>query len=259
MARAMWKANIALGKQKLAVKLYAAIEDRSIRFRMLHKNDRAPVEQHIIRKDTGEDVDATDIRKAFAINKDASVILQPAELAKLVPPESRSIEVLRFVAPRAIDDQWYDRPYYLGPDGDADAYFALAKALTDSNLIGIARWVMRNKRYMGALTAIAGYLALVTMRTADQILSFSGVESATSAKPQANELKLAEQLVASISSDFDPATWKNEYRERLLTVIAAKAQGKTPVPMRAPKKAESASLVAGLKASLAAVREKKVA
>jgi DNA end-binding protein Ku len=250
----MWKGRIALGRQRLDVKMYSAIEDRSVRFRMLHKKDHAPVEQHIIRKDTGADVQREDIRKAFSISEDTAVILQPEELEALLPPDSRDIQILRFVTPQGIDDQWYERPYYLGPEDDAESYFALAQALEDTKLIGISRWVMRKKRYVGALTSINGYLTLTTMRRADQILKVAGMEPAV---PLANELKLAEQLVSSISADFDPHLWQNEYRQRLLEVIDAKARGNKVTPIRVKQKSPSTSLAASLRASIAEVREKK--
>lgn len=119
MTKAMWKGTIVLGNRRLDVKLYSAVEDRSVRFRMLHQKDLAPVEQHIIRKDTGEEVEREDIRKAFAVDRNTAVILKPEELEKLVPADTREIHLLRFVAPQVIDSQWYDRPYYLGPDGNA--------------------------------------------------------------------------------------------------------------------------------------------
>jgi DNA end-binding protein Ku len=259
MAKAMWKGLIALGKQTVAVKMYSAVEDRSIRFHMLHKKDHAPVEQHIIRKDTGEDVKREDIRKAFSLSKDTAVILQPADLDKLVPPESRDIQVSRFVIPAVLGDQWYDRPYYLGPDGDEAGYFALAQALEAKNMIGIARWVMRKKRYVGALSSINGYLVLSTMRRADQVLKFTGIQPAANMKPLPNELKLAQQLVSSIEADFDPQLWQNKYRERLLKLIEAKARGEKLTPVRTKKKVTQASLADSLKASIAAAREKKVA
>lgn len=255
----MWKGVLHIGAQTLAVKLYSAVEDRSIHFRLLHRTDQAPVEQHIVRKDTGKDVPKEDIRKAFAITGDTAVILEPDELATLVPPESRDIELCRFVPRDAISDQFFDRPYYLGPERNTADYFALAQALENSNLIGIARWVMRNKRYLGALTATQGYLALTTLRRAEQVLSFSGVQPAKSAAPSANELKLAEQLVSSISGDFDPQQWQNEYRARLRKMIEAKARGEKPPAHKATKKRPSADLAASLKASLAAVKERRVA
>ena len=156
MARAIWKGNLQLGKQELPVKLYSAIEDRTVRFHLLHAKDRAPVEQHIVRKDTRKDVGKEDMRKAFALDRSTAVILEPEDLEKLVPPASRDIEICRFVAPAVLGDQWYDRPYYLGPDADDGDYFALAEALHRKNVIGIARWVMRKKRYVGALTSKNG-------------------------------------------------------------------------------------------------------
>ena len=259
MARAIWKGELTLGKQQLGVKFYSAVEDRTVHFHLLHEKDRAPVEQHIVRKDTGKEVEKEDMRKAFALDRNAAVILQPEELEELIPTESRAIEICRFVAPPVLGDQWFDRPYYLGPDDDASGYFALAHALERKNVIGIARWVMRKKRYVGALTSYDGYLTMTTLRRADQVLSFSGVEPAKTVAPQSNELKLAQQLVSSIEADFDPSLWRNEYRERLCKLIEAKARGEKIKPLRRRTPAPQANLAESLKASLAAVKEKKVA
>jgi len=258
-ARAIWKGELQIGKAPVGVKLYSAIEDRSVHFHMLHAKDKAPVEQHIVRKDTGKDVEKGEMRKAFAVDPSTAVILQPEELEKLVPPESREIHICRFVPPAILGDQWFDRPYYLGPDGDDDSYFALAQALERKKLIGVARWVMRKKRYLGALSSLNGYLTMTTMRRADQVLAFSGVEPAKTVAPSANELKLAEQLVSSIEADFEPELWKNEYRERLCKMIAAKARGEKLEPVKPKKRAPQASLAESLRASIAAAKEKKVA
>lgn len=258
-ARAIWKGRLLLGKHRLGVKLYSAVEDRTIRFHLLHEKDRAPVEQHIVRKDTGKDVAKGEMRKAFALSRDTAVILEPEDLEKLVPPDSRDIDICRFIAPATLGDQWYERPYYLGPDADDADYFALAEALHRKGLVGIVRWVMRKKRYVGALTATDGYLVLSTLRRADQVLSFAGIEPTRSNAPAASELKLAQQLVSSISTDFDPSAWQNEYRQRLCKLIEAKARGEKLEPVRAKKKAPSASLADSLRASIAAVKEKKVA
>jgi DNA end-binding protein Ku len=259
VARAIWKGRLQLSKQQLDVKLYAAVEDRTVRFHLLHAKDRAPVEQHIVRKDTGKDISKDEMRKAFALSRGTAVILDPEDLEKLVPPESRDIEICRFVAPSVLGDQWYDRPYYLGPDSDDSDYFALAEALHRKNVIGIARWVMRKKRYVGALTSTDGYLMLSTLRRADQVLSFSGIEPGKASAPAVSELKLAQQLVSSIETDFDPSAWQNEYRQRLCRLIDAKARGEKLEHIRPGKKAPSASLAESLRASIAAVKEKKVA
>jgi len=258
-ARAIWKGELKLGKHNVGVKFYSAIEDRSVHFHLLHEKDKAPVEQHIVRKDTGEDVPKEDLRKAYAVSSNTAVILQPDELEELVPPESRDIELLRFVPTDALGDQWYERPYYLGPDGHTDDYFAFGEALARKEVIGIARWVMRKKRYLGAISVVDGYLVMTTLRRAEQVVSFSGVEPAKSATPQANELKLAEQLVKSIEADFDPRQWQNDYRERLYKLIEAKARGEKIKPVPAKRKRAEGSLADSLKASIAAAKEKKVA
>jgi DNA end-binding protein Ku len=259
MARAIWKGTLELGKHELDVKLYSAIEDRTVHFHLLHKKDQAPVEQHIVRKDTGKDVPKDDVRKAFALDKSTAVILQPEDLEELVPEESRAINVCRFVPRTAVSDQWYERPYYLGPDADNADYFAFAAALERKDVIGIVQFVMRKKRYVGALYALDGYLMVSTLRRADQVLSFSGVEPAKTVAPQASELKLAEQFVSSIEAKFDPELWRNEYRERLCKMIDAKAKGHKLEPARKKKRAAPASLADALKASIAATKEKKVA
>jgi DNA end-binding protein Ku len=259
MARAIWKGELQLGKHAVPVKLFSAAEDRTIHFHMLHAKDRAPVEQRIVRKDTGKEVSKEDIRKAFPVTRDKAAILQPDELDELVPPESRDIHILRFVPPAALGDQWYERPYYLGPDQDNGDYFALAEALERKNVIGIVRWVMRKKRYVGGLTSSDGYLGISTLRRADQVLKFSGVEPAKTIAPQPSELKLAEQLVSSIETDFDPSQYENEYRKRLCKLIEAKARGEKIEPVKPKKKAPSADLAESLRASIAAMKEKKVA
>jgi DNA end-binding protein Ku len=258
-ARAIWKGTIALGKHQVGIKMYSALENRSVHFHMLHRKDDAPVEQHIVRKDTGKDVPREDMRKAFALSKTTAVILEPEDLEKLVPPESRDIELCRFVPAAAVSDQWYERPYYLGPDDDNDSYFALAQAIEHKGVIGIARWVMRKKRYVGALSALNGYLTMSTLRRAEQVLSFSGIEPVKTAAPHANELKLGEQLVESIAADFDPSAWQNEYRERLCKLIEAKARGEKIEKVKPKKKAPAASLAESLRASIAAAKERKVA
>lgn len=258
-ARAIWKGELQIGKHAVGVKFYSAIQDRSVHFHLLHEKDRAPVEQHIVRKDTGKDVPKEEMRKAFAVSKGTAVILQPDELEKLIPPESRDIHLCRFVPPTVLGDQWFERPYYLGPDGHDDDYFALADALERKQTIGIARWVMRKKRYLGALSSVNGYLIMTTLRRADQVLSFSQVKPEKASMPQAHEMKLAEQLVSSISGDFDPQQWQNEYRQRLYKLIQAKARGEKVTPVRARKKTSRANLADSLKASIAAAKERKVA
>jgi DNA end-binding protein Ku len=258
-ARAIWKGKLLVGRHEVPVKMYSAVEDRDVHFKLLDRKEHQHVEQKIVRKDTGAEVPAEDRRKAFPLDDQQAVILQPDELAALEPPPEREIHLCRFVPDGLLGDQWFDRPYWLGPDEDEGAYFALARAIADRQVKGIARWVMRNKRYLGALHAEGDYLQMITLRRTEQVLELPAVEPAKSRTPSAAELKLAAQLVDSITGDFEPAEWHNEYRDRLLDLLAAKLLDEKVVPLKPRKRATGASLEDALRASLAGAREKKVA
>lgn len=257
MSRALWKGVLHLGSQKVPVTFYSAIIDRVVHFRLLHAKDKEPVEQRIVRKSDGEEVPAAERRKAFPVDRETLVILQPEELEQLDPPDSRDIEILRFVPRVGLSDQWFDRPYFLGPDRDTDDYFALAAALQAAECAGIARWVMRDKRQLGALMADNGYLYVVTLHRAEQILRVDGGQLPASKAPSQKELALAGQLVDSVSGEFDPQAWHDEHHERVCDLIEAKAKGKK-VATKAPKrKTETSDLAAALRRSLNAGSKEK--
>jgi len=239
--------------------MYSAVQDRKVHFRLLHAKDLAPVEQRIVRKSDGKEVPKDEQRKALPVEADTAVILDAEELERTEPEPSRDITFCRFVPVSAIGDAWYDRPYYLGPDDDDPSYFALVDALARRKVGGIARWTMRKKRYVGALVPIEGYLMLITLRRADQVLSVSGIEVPASRQPDAKEIRLAEQLVMSISADFEPETWSDEYRARVMKLIEAKARGVKIVLPKAKRAAVKGDLAGMLEKSLAATKERKVA
>jgi DNA end-binding protein Ku len=258
-ARAMWKGRLVLGKLEAPVNLYSAVQDRKVHFHLLHAKDLVPVHQRIVRKSDGKEVPKEEQLKAFPLSKDSGVIVRPEEMEKIEPPESRDINLQRFVPRSLLGDEWYDRPYYLGPDKDDKSYFAIVDALLRKDLVGIARWTMRKQPYLGALTAIDGHLMMITMRRADQILSVSKLDIPEARKPAQKEIALAKQLVESISGEFEPALWKDEYRERLAELIKAKARGKT-IKLVAPKpKRATGDLADALRQSLKSAKEKKVA
>src|SRR5262245_34286185 len=123
--RAMFKASVALGAQRVPVKLYAAVQDRAVHFRMLHADDDVPIRQRMVDAKS-HTVAPEEIRRGYPIDRNTMVLLEEDELRAAEPEPSRDIVVSRFVDAALIDDRWYDRPYYLGPDGDDDGYAALA-------------------------------------------------------------------------------------------------------------------------------------
>jgi len=258
-ARAIWKGNLVVGRHEVAVKLYSAAQDRAVHFHLLHEKDLTPVEQRIVRKDNGREVAKEDQRKALPLDDQRAVILEPGDLEKLEPESDRGIELLRFVPRDALGDPWFDRPYLLGPDGDDGAYFALAQALEEHGGLGIARWVMRDKRYLGALSVGDGYLRMTTLRRAEQVLAVPAIRPDKARTPSDAEVKLAEQLIESITGAFEPEEWHNESRERLHKLIEAKAKGTKLRLVKPETKPATTDLAESLRASLAATKGKKVA
>jgi DNA end-binding protein Ku len=258
-ARAIWKGVLNFGSVRVPVKLYSAVQGRGVHFRLLHAKDEAPVRQQMVNPETGEVVPQERVAKGFVDEGGVVVKLSDEELEELEPAASRDIEVMRFVKPAAIDHLWYDRPYFLGPDEDADEdYFALAAALVRTERDGVARWVMRNKEYVGALRVRGDHLMLITMRHAGEVVPATALEPPAGRPIEKKELALAEQLVAAMEDTFDPSLYRDEWRERVLEFVEAKAKGHAPkVQKLTPRKTDTKDLAGVLEASLKSARKER--
>src|ERR1044072_9320346 len=172
-ARASWKGELKIGTTKVPVKLFSGVVDRTVHFHILDDKHMLRVKQHMITPDSGDEVATEEIQKGYEIEPGKFVVITNEELESLQPESSRDIEVTEFVPPEAISQQWFERPYYLAPDGDVKAYFALVEALQKRKREGTAHGVMRKKAYGGALRAEGDYLLLVTLRNAEEVISAS--------------------------------------------------------------------------------------
>jgi DNA end-binding protein Ku len=206
----------------------------------------------MVEPDTGTVVDSADIRRAYETDEGELVILEADDLEKVTPTPSREIRVTQFVPPEEITHQWYDRPYFLGPDAQDDAYFALAAALRKRGVEGVAQWVMRNKEYVGALRAEGDYLMLITLRHAGEIVPASALPAPTGRALDDREIAMAKQLVKAMEDPFDITAFHDEYRERVLELVQARAAGKVVRFPKAARKQTETSLADVLEASLAA-------
>lgn len=251
-ARAIWKAQITFGSVQVPVRMYSAVQDRAVHFRLLDARRHEPIKQHMVDPDTGEVVDSADIRRAYPTEDGDLVILEEEELAQAIPEPSREIRITRFVPPAAITHQWYDRPYYLGPDEQDDAYFALAQALGKRGVEGVAHWTMRNKEYVGALRAEGDYLMLITLRHAGEVVPASALPAPAGRALDDREIAMAKQLVSAMEDPFDINAYHDAYRERVLELMEAKAAGKVVKFPRAQAKKTDVDLADVLQASLAA-------
>lgn len=259
-ARAIWKGVLHLGDEEVPVKLYSAVEDRKVHFRLLDAAQQKPVEQRMVEPESGDPVEKDEVRKGYEAEPGVFVVLDDEDLAEAEPPPSRDIELTRFVPPDAIDPPWYERPYWLGPDGDdaVEPYFALAAALEREGREGVARWTMRKKGYVGALRARDGRLMLVTLRRAGEVIAAADLPAPRGRALAERELAMARQLVEALEDEFRPEEYADEYRESVRELIAAKGEG-APIEIKKlrPKPPAGDDLDRALAASLEQAKERR--
>ena len=256
-ARAIWKGDLKLNSTRVPVKLYSAVQDQTVRFHILDERSKTRVKQHMVDPDSGKEVSNEEIRKGFEVKPGTFVILDEEELESLEPEASREIEITRFVPPNEIAPEFYDRPYYLGPDGDQTAYFALAEALRNKEKEGVARWVMRKQPYVGALRAEGDHLVLFTLRNAEEVLSAKDLPQPAGRAPDKKELSMAKQLVELLKGEFNPKDYQDEYRARVKEFVEKKAKGHAPKLRLVKTKRQAASLDKILSKSIESLKKEK--
>jgi len=262
MARAIWSGSISFGLLNVPVKLYSAVARRNIALREIRESDSARIKHRRVAEGTDEEVPYEEIVKAYEITPGQYVPISKDEMSSMAPEKTRAIEVQDFVDLDEIDPIYFDSPYYLGPaDGAEKAYSLLAKAMEASGKVAIARFVFRNKEHLAAIRTSGGVLTLTTMRFADEVVAASELEEVLpdkAPKVAKKEQEMAEQLIESLSTDFDPSGYRDEYREQLLGLIERKAEGKEIVASEAeaPQATKAPDLMAALEQSIAAVKDK---
>lgn len=258
-ARAIWKGDLKFDSTKVPVKLYSAVQDRTVRFHVLEDKSKTRVKQHMVGPDGGKEIPTEKIKKGFEVEPGTFVILEDKELESLEPEASREIEVTHFLPPAEIPPEYYDRPYYLGPDGDQNAYFALAEAMQNKEREGIARWVMRNQICAGAIRAEGDHLVLFTLRNAEEVVSAKDLPRPAGRAPDKKELGMARQLVELLKGEFDPKEYQDRYRERVMEFVEKKAKGHKPKLHLVKAKKKTTSLDKVLSKSIEALKKKQKA
>src|SRR4051812_12523046 len=264
MPRSMWSGAISFGLVNVPIKLYSAVSKKTVRFHQLNGETGSRIQQKRVDATTGEEVPYENLVKGYELTRDRYVIINPDELDALDPEKSRTIDIEDFVDLSEIDPIYYDHPYYLVPDkGAAKAYGLLLNAMKESGRVAIARVVLRSKEQLVAIRPAQDgtVLMMETMIFADEVVprtDLDGLPEAEELKVSEREIQMAQQLIESLVTDFEPARYKDEYREKVLELIEAKAEGaeivsqpETPQPTAVP------DLMAALEASLAAVSSPK--
>jgi DNA end-binding protein Ku len=263
MARSIWTGAISFGLVTVPVKLYSAVSRKSVRFHQLNGPTGVRIQQKRVDPTTGEEVAYDDIVKGFEIGPDRYVIIEPGELEALDPKKTKTIEIEDFVDLTDIDPILYDHPYYLAPGaGGAKPYRLLLEAMRESGKVAIAKVVIRQKENLVAIRPMEGdVLGMATMIFADEVVDPERIDELDSAREveiNDRELSIAKQLVESLSGEFEPDKYRDTYREEVLALIERKAAGEEIAvqPVREEAEEPVPDLMAALKASLDAVRER---
>jgi DNA end-binding protein Ku len=259
MARAIWTGAISFGLVNVPVKLYSATSPKTVRFHQLSSKTGTRVRQKRVDPSTGEEVAYEDIVKGYELSPDRYVLIEPEELDALDPKATKTIDIEEFVDLADIDPIYYDHSYYLAPTtGGAKAYQLLLEAMAEAGKVAIGRVVIRSKQQLCALRPTNGVMTMSTMLFGDEVLSpdrIDELDAVGEAEASKRELTMAQQLIDSLSAEFDPTKYHDEYRERVLDLIERKAAGEEiAVQPQAEEETPAPDLMAALEASLAEMR-----
>jgi DNA end-binding protein Ku len=261
--RSMWKGAISFGLVMIPVKLYTATEPQDIAFRQVHREDGGRIRYKRVCSVDGEEVPYEEIVKGYEIEPGRYVTITPAELEALEAERTRRIEIEEFVALDDIDPIHWESTYYLAPDRTAGKPYALLlAALESTSRVRLGRVVLRSKEYLAAIRPAQDALMLSTMLFADEIVPRAAVEELADepAEVSPKELAIASQLVESLAAEWDPERYKDTYRERVIDLVRAKAEGREIVESHVPEPAAKVDdLMAALEASLAAATSQATA
>ena len=259
MPRAIWSGAISFGLVNVPIKLYSATSPKTVRFHQLHARDGVRIQQKRVCPADGEEVPYEEIVKGFEIAPDRYVIIRQEELDALDPRHTKTIDIESFVELADIDPVYYDSAYHVAPaTGGAKPYALLLSAMEQAGKVAIGRFVLRTRQQICALRPANGVLMLSTMLFGDEVNRpdrLDELEGLADVEATRAEVAMAEQLIDSLSVSFDPTSYRDEYRERVLDLIDRKAAGEevTVQPLEATP-APVPDLMAALEASVAAVR-----
>ncbi|HEX2422167.1 MAG TPA: Ku protein [Actinomycetota bacterium] len=256
MPRAMWKGAISFGLVTIPVAVYPATEEKTLRFNQLHDEDGGRIRYKRMCEKDGEEVTFEHIVKGYEVEKDRYVVLTDEDLNAIPVESSRAIDIHRFVDLEEIDPVMFKKSYYLVPEETgAKAYALLREAMADDGRVGIAKVSFRDKEHLAALRFKDEAFVLETMYWPDEIreADFGGVD--VSAKVRGQELEMAKQLIESLSGEWNPEEYSDEYREALLQIVEAKLNGQEIEVVAPEPTAKVVDLMEALKASVAAAKK----
>src|SRR4051812_8883691 len=224
--RSLWSGSISFGLVNVPVRLYSAVSEHKLQFHFVHEKDNSPIGYEKICKKEDKPVPDDEIVKAFEFEKGEYVFMEDEDFQAAKVEGYKTIDIVDFVPYGDIDPIYFAKTYYVGPDQGAEkVYSLLVRAMEDSELAGIAKFVMRDKQHLGALRIRDGVITLEQLYFADEIRSIDEIKE-SKARVSQQELKMARQLMDSWTTEWKPEKYKDTYRDELMAVINAKRKGK---------------------------------
>ncbi|MGI6424745.1 MAG: Ku protein [Tepidanaerobacteraceae bacterium] len=256
--RAMWRGSISFGLINVPVKMYAATEKKNISFRQIHRECGTPINYEKTCKTCGRKVEEDEIARGYEFEKGRYVIIEDKDLESIPDETTRTIDIIDFVDLVDIDPIFYDRTYFLGPEETGPkAYLLLRKAMEEGGKIAIAKVVIRSKQSLACIRPYGeNHLVLETMFYPDEVRKVGEVPISPKAKLHDNEIKMAVQLVNSLSAKFEPEKYTDDYRQAMIDIISAKIEGKE-ISTPTPREEKVIDLMEALKASLELAEKEK--
>ena len=229
MARAIWTGSLSFGLVNIPIEVHTAVRDHRPHFRMLHAKDRSPINFERVCQKDGKTVAWNDLVKGYEYEKGRFVVLTKEDFAAAALEKTRRIDVLDFVEADAVDDRYFDKPYYLtAKKGGEVAYALLREAMSESGRIGIAKFILRETQHLAAVEGIGDALVLSTLRFADELVETTSLHFPSGKNLKKAELNMAKMLVENLAAEWNPDKYEDDYRENLMRVIKAKMKGKEP-------------------------------
>ena len=226
MPRSIWSGSISFGLVNVPVRLYSAVQEHKLRFHFVHEKDSSPIGYEKICKKEGKPVADDEIVKAFEFEKGEYVFMDDKDFEAAKVEGYKAIDIVDFVRYEDIDPIYFAHTYYVGPDRGAEkTYSLLVKAMEGSELAGVAKFVMRDRQNLGALRVRDGVITLEQLRYADEIRDVAEIK-ASRTRVSSEELKMAERLIESFTTEWKQEKYKDTYRDELCAIIRAKRKGK---------------------------------
>jgi len=252
MPRAIWTGSISFGLVNVPVRLYSSISEHKLHFHLVHEPDQSPIGYQKVCKLEDKPVPDDEVVKAFEFEPGAYVLMEDEDFDAARAEGYQTIEITDFVPYEQVDPIYFARTYYLGPErGGEKVYSLLLRALEDSALAGISKFVMRDRQYLGALRVRDGVITLEQLYFADEIQPLDEIKPQKT-KVSREELAMAEQLIDNFASDFKPEKYKDTYRDALCKIIRAKRAGKEVRRALETEEEAPSDLLEALRASIEA-------